>query len=67
MKQFSVGIKLVSTVLLTLSLPTTVLYNTRISSAGEPAIGINAMDKSVYLFTESERVNISPATRNGCV
>ena len=34
-----------------------VLYSTRVSSAGEPAIGINAMDKSVYLFTESESVN----------
>jgi len=45
-----------------LSLPTAgqpaVLCSTRVSSAGEPAIGINAMDKSVYLFTESERVKV---------
>jgi len=53
---------LVEVRVLAFSLPTAgqpaVLYSTRVSSAGEPAIGINAMDKSVYLFTESERVKV---------
>ena len=56
---FYVTVVSVDDKVLTFSLQTysAVLYSTRVSSAGEPAIGINAMDKSVYLLTESERVN----------